>query len=294
MTRAEPSAPSMLDAVVHPAEFPTVDLALAQRLERAEAMANAASVDARRALQPAVGAEWIDVAGTYAMFDGTDSPLTQTFGLGLAEPCGVRELERLEAFFSQRGASTSHEVCTFATPAVLRLISERGYTPIEASVVLIRPTSTTTAAAPGAITVRAITVEEAPLWCRVAGEGWGSESAELAAFVESFGVIVTRARGVTCFLAELDGAPVAAAALNVNNGVALLAGATTIPAARRQGAQRALLQARLAFAAARAIPLAMVVTQPGSASQRNAERQGFRPVYTRAKWLRATDATRVS
>jgi hypothetical protein len=30
----------------------------------------------------------------------------------------------------------------------------------------------------------------------------------------------------------------------------------------------------------------MVVTLPGTASQRNAERQGFRPVYTRAKWQR--------
>ena len=274
--------------------LPAVDLALAQQLERAEAVANAASVDARRELQPAVGAQWIEVAGTYAMFDGPDSPLTQTFGLGLVEPCGVRELERLEAFFSRRGAPTSHEVSAFATPTALSLLSERGYTPIEASVVLIRPTSTAAAPASGAITVRAITVEEAPLWCRVAGQGWANESAELGAFVESFGAVVTRARGVTCFLAELDGAPVAAAALNLNNGVALLAGATTIPSARRQGAQRALLQARLAFAAARAIPLAMVVTQPGSASQRNAERQGFRPVYTRAKWLRAADATRVS
>ena len=272
----------------------TVDLTLARRLERAEAMANAASVDARRELQPDVGAEWIDVAGVYAMFDGPDSPLTQTFGLGIFEPCGERELERIEQFFTQRGAPTSHEVCAFAAPDALRLLSERGYTPIEASVVLVRPTSATAAGESGLITVRAIGVDEAPAWCRVAGQGWGSESAELGAFVESFGAVVTRARGVTCFLAELDGAPVAAAALNVNNGVALLAGATTIPSARRQGAQRALLRARLAFAAARDIPLAMVVTQPGSASQRNAERQGFRPVYTRAKWLRVADATRVS
>ena len=51
--------------------------------------------------------------------------------------------------------------------------------------------------------------------------------------------------------------------------------------------QPLLLQARLAFAAARGIELAMVVTAPGSASHRNAERSGFRPVYTRAKWQRA-------
>jgi GNAT superfamily N-acetyltransferase len=100
--------------------------------------------------------------------------------------------------------------------------------------------------------------------------------------------VVSRARGVTCFLAELDGEPVAAGALNITNGVALLSGASTIPAARRRGAQLALLETRLAFAAARGIDLAMIVTQPGSASQRNAERRGFRPVYTRMKWQRAT------
>jgi hypothetical protein len=73
--------------------------------------------------------------------------------------------------------------------------------------------------------------------------------------------------------------------------VALFAGASTIPRARRQGAQLALLQARLAFAAERQVELAMIVAQPGSASQRNAERQGFRPVYTRSKWQRAPGGT---
>jgi hypothetical protein len=128
--------------------------------------------------------------------------------------------------------------------------------------------------------VRVVTDSETKLWARVAGEGWSSESEELAAFVEGFGLIIGRTRGAHCFLAELDGDPVAAAALNVSNGVALLAGASTIPDARRQGAQLALL----AFAADRQIKLTLVVTQPGSASQRNAERQGFRPMYTRSKW----------
>ena len=98
------------------------------------------------------------------------------------------------------------------------------------------------------------------------------------------GLVLSRARGVHCFLARIEGQPIAAAALNLSNGVAILAGATTIPAARRRGAQRALLGTRLAFAAARGIDLAMVVTQPQSGSMRNAEREGFFPVYTRAKW----------
>ena len=64
------------------------------------------------------------------------------------------------------------------------------------------------------------------------------------------------------------------------------AGAATIPEMRKQGAQGELLKARLAYAAERGIELAMIVTQPGSGSQRNAERRGFRPVYTRMKWRR--------
>ena len=268
------------------ARYPDVDLALARRLERAEAMANAATVDSRRELHPSVGAEWMEVAGVYAMFDGPNSPLTQTFGLGLFEPFRADEFERVEAFFAVRDAPTAHEVSAFAPRETVSLLGARGYTPIEASTVLVRPTSAPASAGSAAITVRSITEDDAALWCRIAGQGWAAESAELGAFVESLGAVVAHTRGVTCFLADRGGEPIAAGALNITNGIALLAGASTIPSARRQGAQLALLEARLAFAAARGIELAMIVTQPGSASQRNAERRGFRPVYTRAKWQR--------
>ena len=269
--------------------FPAVDLALARRLERAEGMANAASVDSRRECQPDVGAEWTDVSGVYAMFDGPASPLTQTFGLGLFESFAASEFARIEEFFSSRGAPTFHEVSSFVAPETLGLLGARGYSPIEASTVLVRPSSATFADDEGPISVRPIGAAEMMLWSSVAAEGWASDAPELREFLENTGVVVGRARGVTCFIAEREGQPVATAALNIQNGVALLAGAATIPAARRRGAQRELLRARLAFAAARGIELAMVVTQPGSASQRNAERQGFRPVYTRVKWRRSLD-----
>jgi hypothetical protein len=77
--------------------------------------------------------------------------------------------------------------------------------------------------------------------------------------------------------------------LSLNGDVALLAGASTIPASRKQGAQLALLHARLRFAAERGAQLAMMVALPGSGSQRNAERQGFRTCYTRTKWLLRSD-----
>ena len=86
------------------------------------------------------------------------------------------------------------------------------------------------------------------------------------------------------FLVEWDSKPIAAGSLAIHNGVALLAGASTIPEWRGRGAHRALLQSRLDYAARSACDLAMVCAEPGSASQRNAERQGFRIAYTRIKW----------
>ena len=60
--------------------------------------------------------------------------------------------------------------------------------------------------------------------------------------------------------------------------------ASTVPEGRKQGAQLALLDARLRYAAEHGCELAMMGALPGSASQRNAERQGFRIAYTRIKW----------
>lgn len=132
--------------------------------------------------------------------------------------------------------------------------------------------------------MRRIEADEADLWARVSAEGWSSESAELAGFVLEMGKITARSENAFCFLAELEGQPAGAGALTLSQGTALLAGASTIFAARRKGVQRALLEARLRFAAEQGCDLVMIGAQPGSASQRNAERQGFRIAYTRIKW----------
>ena len=266
--------------------LPPVDLELARRLERTEGLSCAHFVDSRARLEPGVGAERIEVAGLHAMYDGVGSPITQTFGLGVFGPFGVPEFERVEAFFTTRGATTAHETSPFAAPATTRLLPERGYHPIEHSVVLLRSTALEPPPSTGEVTVRLIDPGDSGRWARVAAEGWSSEGAGLAEFVEGIGRVTARAEGAHCFLAEREGRPIAAAGLNLNGDIALMAGASTIPSARRLGAQNALFRARLAHAAAAGYPFAMVVTQPDSASQRNAERQGFQVMYTRTKWER--------
>lgn len=197
--------------------YPFADRELARRLERTEGGANAAFVEARARLHPSSGAEWTEIAGAYAMFDGVGSPLTQTFGLGVFAMPSDGEMARLEAFFRDRGAEVHHEVSPLADPRLLEVLAARGYRPIELSSVLFRPVGATVGAgrAPdAAIRVRRTDPAEAALWADVAAAGWGD----------------------------------------------------------------------LRFAAEQGCDLAMMGAAPGSASQRNAERQGFRIAYTRIKW----------
>jgi hypothetical protein len=258
------------------------DLALARRLERTEGRGNAAFVDAQARLDPNSGAIWKVASGTAVMFAGVGSPITQTFGLGLHEPLREDDLDAIERFFKTRGAAVNHEVCPLAGVEVFATLSRRGYKPIEVSSVLYQPIDTgTQIPANPELKVRKVARSEAAIYGKVSAKGW-SEHPELMPYIESFSKLSVAC--ATCFIAERDGKPIATAALFMHEGTALLAGASTIPEGRRQGAQNALLDTRLRVAASNGCNLAMMVAAPGSASQRNAERQGFRIAYTRTKW----------
>lgn len=267
-------------------DYPLVDRTLAQRLERAEGMANRRMIEARARLAPEIGAAWVESAGACAMFDGADSPLTQTFGLGMFEVPTAASLDVIERFYRDRGVAVNQEVSPIADPSVFPLLVARGYHPIEFTSVMFRPIDADVAlpADNQSIEVARVVADDQGQWAKTAAAGW-SESAGLAEFMLDVGRVQGAAEDAHRFIASLDGEPVAAAGLSVHGGVALLAGASTIPSARRQGAQQALLAARLRFAAGQGCDLAMMCALPGSGSQRNAERRGFRIAYTRIKWL---------
>jgi hypothetical protein len=272
---------------------PFSDLSLSRRLERAEGRSNADFVEARAKLFPERGAEWIEVAGAYAMFDGICSPLTQTFGLGVFDPITQADMERLEEFFRRRGAHVHHEVSPLADASLLTLLKGRGYQPIELTSVMYRPIGRGIQLTPPRnekVQSRLMRDGEEELWARTAARGW-SELTEFADTILELTNITAKRAGGHSFLAELDGRPIATGAMFIHDGVALLAGASTIPEGRRQGAQLALLECRLRYAAEKGCDIAMICALPGSASQRNAERQGFRVAYTRIKWSLISPST---
>lgn len=113
--------------------MPFSDLTLSRRLERAEGHACREYAEARRRLFPESSAEWMECAGAYAVFDGIDSPVTQTFGLGLFEELSPGALDVIERFFRDRGARVLHEVSPLAGVAALDLLCVRNYRPMEVS-----------------------------------------------------------------------------------------------------------------------------------------------------------------
>lgn len=264
--------------------MPFADLALSRRLERAEGYACAQFAEARRRLFPNSGAEWLECAGAYAVFDGVDSPVTQTFGLGIFEELHPDVLNAIEHFFRARGAHVHHEVSPLAGVAVLEMLCARRYRPIEISSVLFREIMQPAGEIDSSITVRVIDSSEAQVWSETSTRGWAHEHPELREFLQQLGKIAAARENSPCFLAELDGQPGAAGGLCIHQGVALFAGAATIPELRCRGLQKALFHARMRYAVDHGCDLAMVATEPGSASQRNAERNGFRLAYTRTKW----------
>jgi GNAT superfamily N-acetyltransferase len=261
------------------------DLNLSRRLERAEGRSCVEFAEARSRLHPQSGATWIECAGAYAVFEGVNSPVTQSFGLGLFEPLSPPALDTMEAFFLDRGALVVHEVSPMAGIATLDLLCTRGYRPIELSSVLHqevqRPAANTH---PGTVMVRLARPDEAALWAQINARGWGHEHPELLDFLGEFGSMAFAREHAVNFIAELDGQPGAAGGLSLHDGVALFAGATTLPEMRRRGLQAALLEARMSYAFEHGCDLAMMVAEAGSQSQRNAERKGFRIAYTRTKW----------
>jgi GNAT superfamily N-acetyltransferase len=64
-------------------------------------------------------------------------------------------------------------------------------------------------------------------------------------------------------------------------GMAAFFGAATLPEFRGRGIQRAFMEERLRIARQAGCDLAVTLTMPGTTSQRNVERAGFRTVYTK-------------
>ena len=266
------------------------DLALARRIERAEASLSADIAAAILARGEVPNGFQHPVGGGVAVCAGPASPVTKVIGVGFDGALDESALEALEAEFVACASPVRAEVSTLADPAFARQLTTRGYTlfgfenvlarPLSGSAPPVLPDGTAIGPAPDHGTFMNVLIDgfASPDLGVVAtlGESFPREILE-----RTFADMAT-ARGFSRYLATVDGAAASAASMRLCDGIAQLCGAATLPPFRRRGLQTALLHARLHAAANDGCDVAVVTTEPGSKSQQNAQRAGFVLLYSRA------------
>ena len=259
-----------------PLYYPFGGLGLARRLESAEARdaEQFAQVWLRR--YPGESGAVLDIAGGKAAFAGVGSPLSHAVGIAVGQAVSAAEFEELEAFYYSRGAVPVVDLCPLADPTLNEHLGRKGYRITEFNNVLVRPLNAEFRYENEAIQ----RAEDEFTWAKTVSTGFFEKEVFTHEELELTALIFQMAAG-TPWLATVAGEPAAAAGMAMQDKLALLFGDSTIPRFRKRGLQSALIQARLSYAAAQGCDLATASTLPGTVSQANYEKLGFRLVYTK-------------
>ncbi|MCU1309521.1 MAG: acetyltransferase [Candidatus Angelobacter sp.] len=223
------------------------------------------------------------------LFAGVGSPVNHAVGMGMGKPVTSAEMDRVEKFFRSRKTPIEIMVCPLVDIAFPQLLVKRGYRPTEFENVLVLSLRDWKPQQPPAkkskLTIRKNTPAQAALATKVIADGFAQMAMppEIRAPLEDF----QRLPKALCYMAYADGVPVSSAAgmISPKQKVALLFGTSTLPKFRNMGAQSLLLQGRLKEAVAAGCELATISTFPGTTSQHNAERAGFRVAYTKTTYV---------
>lgn len=247
--------------------------AWARKLEGVEAELSLRT--ARRA-----GAEVWEAMGGWALNFGAGSPLSQVLGAGMGGAVSEGELEELERRFGRAGVAVTISLCPYAHASLPELLGRRGYRISHFEHTWLREMAERPGVPETAFEVRPLEAHEvdgaADAVCEAFFPG-GSVQPELRALFPR----LWSAEGGQVYVAA-DGEGIAGCGLALVSEGALLAGDGTRERARGRGMQSALIAARLRHAYDRGCRWATSSTAPGTASERNYERAGFRVAYTKA------------
>ncbi len=260
-----------------------VDNVLARRLESCEEMPQVYYARAFQKSRPEIGAAEEQICGGHMIFAGLGSPIGRATGTGLERPFTVDDLDRIELFYREHNAPPQVDLTPMHSPEVFELFKERGYSIAELNNVLYRKLESREEFPPPPAhgEIRRSPREEAEVTGAIVEGAFFPDGAP-----EAFRGLITplyQMENALAFVATIDGRPVACGAGLVipEHRVFALCGAGTLAEFRGRGLQTALLRARMAAAIKAGCEYAVVVTQGGTTSQRNAERLGFRVAYSK-------------
>lgn len=269
-----------------------VDKALARRLESVEEMPQALYARMFQKTRPEIGAAAEEICGGHMIFAGLGSPIGRATGMGLDRPFTTQDLNRVEEFYRAHKAPSQVDLCPMHEAAVFELFKERGYAIAELNNVLYRRLDVEEMfpPAPPGCEIRRSRLQEAEAAGAIVETAFFPNGAP-----EAFRGLIApfyQMDGALPFVANVAGKLVACGTGLVipEHRVFALCGAGTLAEFRGRGLQTALLRARMAAAVEAGCEYAVVVTQGGTTSQRNAERLGFRVAYSKVTVIKQLDA----
>ncbi len=212
-----------------------------------------------------------------ATYCGSDSPLSQVCGLQTEIQLGSNELDIIEQFFAIRQSTTTITIGPFSHKETWELLFNRGYKITGHENLLYLDLSEASLKASTGIQIEQDSEGNRELIAETITKGFFENPTLEMQLVSD---ILCGIEGMTSFLARIGTEPTGAANLYMMQGAALLSGMSTIPKYRRKGVQLALIYERLLFSKNSGCHVAFATTTPGSGSQRNMERAGFRVLCT--------------
>lgn len=260
-----------------------VDKAFARRLESCEEMPQVMYARVFQKTRPAIGAAEDEICGGHMIFAGLGSPIGRATGAGLDRPLTAADVDRIEQFYRAHKAPPQVDLCPVHEPAVFELFKERGYGIAELNNVLFRKLDAQEKfpAPPAGCEIRPSRLDEAETAGAIVETAFFPDGAP-----ETYRGLIApfyQIEGALPFVASVEGKLVACGTGLVipQHKVFALCGAGTLVDYRGRGLQTALLRARMTAAVRAECEYAVVVTQGGTTSQRNAERLGFRVAYSK-------------
>lgn len=270
-----------------------VDKAFARRLEACEEMPQVLYARVFQKTRPAVGAAEQEICGGHMSFCGLGSPVGRAVALGLDCHFAEEDLDRVEAFYRSHHAPAQVDLCPLHAPEVFEMFKRRGYSIAELNNVLYRKLdlSEKLPLPPKGSEIRRSHPEEAEIAGAIVESAFFPDGAP-----EEFRGLIAplyQMEGSLAFVASVDGkfAACGTGLIIPEQKVVALCGAGTLAEYRGRGLQTALLRVRMQTAAEAGCEYAVIVTQGGTTSQRNAERLGFSVAYSKVTVIKPLTAS---
>ncbi|GLX67589.1 N-acetyltransferase [Paenibacillus glycanilyticus] len=265
-------------------QFPVLTKELAERLEQSEVdyMTSRVLAIQEREGNP-MGAEVQTFGGATALYVKEMPWGTFNAVKGMSEQ-EIGLTDEIVQFYRERNRSFQLEIIpSKASNDLLSCLSNSGFRQTGFHSTLYGMPTPTKPSNPAGVTIREMDAEDFELYGQLHCLGTGL-NLEGASYVADNNKVLYGRPGWKFFIGYVDGQAAGVAVMYMDNEIASLTFAATVPAFRKRGLQTAFLHQRMYEAALAGCELVVGQAAYASVSQNNMERAGLRLGYTRATW----------